>query len=311
MKTSHSILILSLEAEELIRRLVPIFELDPLLQVSFASLKNPKKSEIDSFELIIMDYEYCLKNPEVSQLAFQHLDKLAIRTGVSDPMEMKKVLGETRARHLFPVLGMDALAETRNFIVASLKKEFCTTETFIDSPVIHRDKISIRTSEHLEQQIQDLLDRYDFTGIFGDFRFILTQILNETLTNALFNAPVDNEGRFFHREQNRRETVVAEDGKAPLLEIVDGQDKMILSVKDFYGTLSLAAIDSYLARGEISNKKGGAGIGMFLVIAQAHQMVINIDAGKMTEFIVVLNKFRRFINYQNLEKSFHVYQRGL
>jgi hypothetical protein len=305
----HQVLFLSENSNNLVPTLENLFEDQKDLKMRFIFPETLYKTDFAESEFIILDYDYYLKNKEKLQPAFQYPDKLSIFATLTDHNQMNEILKSTKVAHLFGMSGTHTLQDIKAYLVASLKNEFWTPETFINPPETVRTHSEIKTSENLNQQIELILGKHDLSRTFDEFKGILIQILNETITNALYNAPVDASGKFLHRHKSRRDTVISDEKKIPTLDIVEDADKIILSIKDFYGTLTKEVIDHYITHGEVTEKDGGAGLGMFIVLKHAHKVIINVDQGKMTEFIIVLHKFKRFYHYQTLEKSYHLYQR--
>lgn len=308
MSSLHQVLILSDTADTMIPALEALFDQSPH-QMKFIAPEKLYKTDFEESEFILLDYGFYSKKPDELKPAFQYPEKLSIFATLTDHQQMNDILKSTKVCHLFGMSGTHTLNDIRSYLVASIENKFWTPETFISGEAKKKTRTVFHTSAHLDETIEAAIDQHDLSHTFEGFRAILIQILNEALTNALYNAPVDAAGEFLHRHQNRRDVITADEKKCPTLDIVEDEDKIVLSVKDFYGTLTKKVIDHYLTHGEVAEKDGGAGVGLYLVLKHAHKLIINVDPGKMTEFIVVLHKFKRFFHYQNLEKSFHFYQR--
>lgn len=309
MKSFHQVLILTDPDHPLIQGLEQAFESHPSYKMKFIAPAKTYKTDFDESEFIMLDYDYHLRHPETTRPAFQYPDKLSIFATLSDHHQMNLILKSTAVSHLFGVSGSHSISDMKAYLLTSMENRFWSADLFLTSPEIRRSHTVFKTSAHLDDQIEKAIHPHDFSKTFEGFRAILIQILNETLTNALYNAPVDQNGQFLHRHQNRRDVIHADPQKCPTLDIIEDEEKIIISVKDYYGSLTKNVVDHFLTHGEISEKNGGAGVGIYLVLKHAHQLVINIDPGKMTEFIIVLHKFKRFFHYQTLEKSYHLNQR--
>lgn len=309
MKPNYTVLILADQSSIVLPSLEQLFAGSAAYKVKFISPQKVYKADFDGADFILLDYEHYLKNVEMLKPTLGYLEKLSIFTTLTDHQQVNDILKETKVCHLFGMSGTHTLGDIKNHLVACIENKFWTPDTFISEPATNRSHSEFNNSDHLDQQIEKALEAHDFTKTFEGFKAILIQILNETLTNALYNAPVDQSGKFLHRHQNRRDVITSDQKMTPTLDIVEDADKIVLGVKDFYGTLTKDVIDHYLTHGEVAEKNGGAGVGMYLILKHAHKMIINIDPGKMTEFIVVLHKFKRFFHYQTLEKSYHLYLR--
>ncbi len=309
MSSIHQVLILNGSASTMLPAFEQMFESETHLNMKFIAPEKVYKTDFDESEFIMLDYDYYLKNEAELKLAFQYPNKLSIFATLTDHQQMNDILKSTKVSHLFGMSGTNTLSDMKSYLIASIENKFWTPETFIAPSVAKKSHTSFQTSSHLDEQIEKAISQHDLSNTFEGFKAILIQIINEALTNALYNAPVDANGKFLHRHQNRRDVITCDENMSPTLDIVEDEDKIVLSIKDFYGTLTKEVIDHYLTHGEVAQKDGGAGVGMFLVLKHAHKLIINVDQGKMTEFIIVLHKFKRFYHYQSLEKSYHLYQR--
>lgn len=309
MSKSHQVLFLTDPTGPLLASLEQMFVSEPNYRMKFISPEKVYKADFDESEFIMLDYDYYLQKKDELKPAFQYPEKLSIFATLTDHQQMNDILKTTKVSHLFGMSGTHTLGDMKSYLIACIENKFWTPDTFITPPATSRSHTAFTSSAHLDEQIEKAICQHDLSNTFEGFKAILIQILNEALTNALYNAPVDTNGKFLHRQQNRRDVIQCEAKMAPTLDIVEDADKIVLGVRDLYGTLTKDVIDHYLTHGEIAEKDGGAGVGLYLVLKHAHKVVINIEAGKMTEFIIVMHKFKRFFHYQTLEKSYHLYQR--
>ncbi len=309
MIAAHQVLILSDTPQDIVKQLESIIVELRMPAIRFIHPSKIYRSDLIESVCVLMDHAWFEKNQNLRELILSHSDKLGILATVSGQEEMNRILKETGACHFFGMSGTHTFQDIVNFLNARIENRFWTAETFIEPPVTAKSHFRFESSENLEQQITRALEPHDLLSTFEGFKPILEKILNETLTNALFNAPVDSDGSPVHRARNRKEVVLADPDKIPTLDIIEDADKIILTVRDFYGSLTKKVIDHYLTHGQVAEKEGGAGVGLFLILRDAHKLVINIEPGKMTEFIIVLHKFKRFFHYQVLEKSFHLFER--
>jgi hypothetical protein len=309
MNKIHQVLILSDAIDSILPPLEQIMASQNAVKFKFIHPTKLYASDFKESEFIILDYQFWIQNREKLEKAMQYPEKISMFTILTDPGQMNSILKETHVPHFFGMSGTHTLRDIANYLIASVSQKFWTAETFIEKSITQRSSTVFRTTERLQDQIHQSLEAHALSETFEGFRPILEKILDELLTNALFNAPIDSKGTPLYRDHERKEIVHAEAGKEPILEILEDEQKIILSVKDFYGSLTKKVIDHYLTHGEVAEKDGGAGVGMYLVMKDVHKLIINIDPGKSTEFIVVLHKFKRFYHYQSLEKSFHLFER--
>jgi hypothetical protein len=309
MKSSAQVLILSNAIDTILPQLEAILLEEKAPPIKWIHPSKIYNTDLKESDYVILEYEWFVQHPEVKAMMLNHMEKVSLFATVQGQEEMNRILKETGVNHFFGMSGSHTLHDIANYLMASMDRRFWTAETFIQAPITAKSHSRFESSDHLEDQINRALDSHDLSNTFEGFKPILEKILNETLTNALFNAPLDGNGKPLYRQRNRKEVVHADPNKIPTLDVMEDSEKIILTVRDFYGSLDKKVIDHYLTHGQIAEKEGGAGVGLFLILRDAHKLVINIDPGKMTEFIIVLHKFKRFFHYQALEKSFHLFER--
>lgn len=114
---------------------------------------------------------------------------------------------------------------------------------------------------------------------------------DELITNALYNAPVDAQGR--HRFSHLNRGVAVELGSSEVVEVTLGVDgkQLALRVTDPFGSLEPERLYASLARGVetagVEDKPGGAGLGLGWVFRTAAQLLVTIVAGRYTEIITL------------------------
>ncbi|MCB9091525.1 MAG: hypothetical protein H6621_09180 [Halobacteriovoraceae bacterium] len=134
-------------------------------------------------------------------------------------------------------------------------------------------------------------------------RYIL--VMQEVLTNALFDSPVDDSGNPIYRYTNRENEVSLEDGKEAEVKIYANDDEIVIYTKDFYGSLLAKTIKNYLFKEIIApeTKEGGAGIGLNVIFNNSNGMNFNIDLDNFTCLWVILKKTRQFKKFLNSSKE--------
>jgi hypothetical protein len=150
-----------------------------------------------------------------------------------------------------------------------------------------------------EHQLSSSDDRGALLAAFGDFvaratsnarvQNSLVTVADELVTNALYNAPVENGVRLF-ASVARSTTVPC---RRPLLVrwAIDAEHVGI-AVRDAYGSLTPEEVLDNLYRvrlsgGRVEEKRGGAGLGLHMLLTSASRIVFNIEPGSFTEVIVL------------------------
>ncbi len=138
-------------------------------------------------------------------------------------------------------------------------------------------------------------------------------IVDELVTNAIFNAPRDKEGNPKYAKMSRRETVVLQEHEVATLEFACDGNNIAVSQTDPFGALTHDTIVTYLNRclvkgpQQLSDASGGAGIGLYRVFQSLSKFIVNIDPGKKTEVIALIDLRLSMKRFRQLPKSFHIF----
>jgi|GEM_PF-3409536 len=297
---SH-ILILSDSASKLIPNLTKLLEASGVKNVVFHTVLH-----FDDADIIFMDHTFAEKDVGQYEKALQYVEKLCILVSLADFNEVNRILNKTRGHHLFGLSSPNSLSDIKDFIIYCLEGKKWSTETF-SSAADTVTSLSLNSSQGLNDKIEEMIKGHDLSKCFKGFEHFLTQILNESLTNAFYNAPVDSNGNHIYREKSRSEVVLMIPGKDVEVSIRSNAKKFIVTVRDFYGSITEDDIFEYMPQGVVRDKKGGSGIGMHIIFKYAHKCIINVEKGIKTEFIIVIENDKQFRIYDLKEKSFHLF----
>ena len=286
--------------------LVP--SLEKSLRESRSNLKFSFKTDytFEEADLIFFDYSLYQLGDKKYEDVLNYRSKLAFLTALIDHIQVNQILGETRVSHLIGLSGPNSFSDIRDFIITFFTGVNWSVETIIKSPKFKTEKL-IKSSEGMPNDIKDLLAGHDFSIWFDGLQDYLNLILNESINNALYNAPTDDQGKHISRHLNRKQPTFSIPGKEPLVTVSTDNKKVVISVKDFYGSLTPQEIFDFLPCGEVKEKDGGAGFGMYLIFKYVHKYISNIQSGKSTENIFVIEGDKRFKWYLSKEKSFHIF----
>jgi CheY-like chemotaxis protein len=142
---------------------------------------------------------------------------------------------------------------------------------------------------------------------------LIETIVDELVTNAIYNAPRTSGGEPKYQKRSRREPVVLEPAEAGELQFACDGDYIAIAQIDPFGALTQETVVSYLNRclvkgpGQISEASGGAGIGLYRVFQSLSKFVINIDPGKKTEVITLIDLRLSMKRFRQAAKSFHIF----
>jgi CheY-like chemotaxis protein len=142
---------------------------------------------------------------------------------------------------------------------------------------------------------------------------LIETVVDELSTNAIYNAPRDADGNARYAKLSRREPVVLEESEIGILEFACDGNYIAISQVDPFGALTHETIVSYLNRclvkgpEQFTNASGGAGIGLYRVFQSLSKFIVNIQPGRRTEVISLIDLRLSMKRFRTLPKSFHIF----
>lgn len=136
---------------------------------------------------------------------------------------------------------------------------------------------------------------------------------DELVTNAIYNAPVDAQGKPRFTHLARTVPVILSAGEVVSLRMGHDGRKVAISVVDPFGSLSPTKVQDYLAKcfakgeDQVDSKDGGAGLGLFQIFNMTQHFIINIAPHRMTEAIGLLDVTRSYKQFTSKARSFNVF----
>lgn len=122
------------------------------------------------------------------------------------------------------------------------------------------------------------------------YRDSIEQCVDEMLMNALYDAPVDDHGRpLFSDVTAKTRVALPSQHHVGVQYACDGR-KFVVAVRDEFGTLERGTVLQYLhkclhANQQIDSKPGGAGLGLYLMVNSATNVLFNVLPGVATEVV--------------------------
>lgn len=298
-------------ARTVARVLRSVVELDVVAHVTDAA-ERP-------FDLVVLNYDACDDEERVQALrrfgAERERGHLLLCSDVRAPEALAVLFGELGVRNL---LGRHEELDASELLI--------TTQKLLGGDVFGIEKYfpwGVTESRYV------LLDSAHREGVRGEARALAERlgvpsrmvelfctVVDELLTNAIYNAPVDDRGaeRFSHLR--RGEPVTLESHER--IEVVLCSDGRTIgcAVSDPFGSLGPRTVVEYLGRcfrrgeDQISERSGGAGLGLFTVYEGCSQLVVNLAPGRRTEMIGLIDIRGRFRDFASRPKSFNVFCAG-
>ncbi|HZJ66784.1 MAG TPA: hypothetical protein VFD36_24930, partial [Kofleriaceae bacterium] len=122
------------------------------------------------------------------------------------------------------------------------------------------------------------------------YRESIEQCLDEMLMNALYDAPVDEQGRqIFSEIPTKTRISLRVEQKVVVQYACDGR-QFAMAVRDAFGTLERATVFRYLHKclhdeQQIDRKAGGAGLGLYLMTNSSTNLFFSVLPGVATEAV--------------------------
>ena len=143
--------------------------------------------------------------------------------------------------------------------------------------------------------IDEVLKFAEENGIRRQIRSAIGQVCEELLMNALYDAPIDDDGKQIFAEIGPKERVDLSSPRPVSIRYAATPDSFAVSVRDRFGTLEKNVILDYLdkclhATQQIDRKTYGAGLGLYLIANSATQFVCNVAPGMATEVVCTFDR---------------------
>ena len=159
-------------------------------------------------------------------------------------------------------------------------------------------------------QVQAFIDKIGTPKRVGEMFY---ELCHELLMNAMYDAPVDEQGRPKYAH-DRKNSIQLEDDEAPTVRIASDGVKIVLSVADPFGRLGRHHVFGGLVRGlkggEMDQSGGGAGLGMVKVYHSTVSTLYDVVRGRKTEVTGVFELDMNLREFRTLPKSVHFFQAG-
>jgi hypothetical protein len=126
-------------------------------------------------------------------------------------------------------------------------------------------------------------------------RNAIGQVCEELLMNALYDAPVDAEGKQVFAEIDPHDRTKSRSPRPVSIRYAATDDMFAIAVRDRFGRLAKNTILSYIEKcirspNQIDRKTYGAGLGLYLVANAAATYVVNVAYGIATEVVCTFDR---------------------
>lgn len=138
--------------------------------------------------------------------------------------------------------------------------------------------------------ISQISEFAELMGVRRKYRESIEQCIDEMLMNALYDAPVDDQGKqIFSEIPTKTRISLRVEQKVVVQYACDGR-QFVVAVRDAFGTLERSTVLRYLhkclhSEQQIDRKAGGAGLGLYLMTNASSTVYFNVLPGIATEAV--------------------------
>ena len=236
------------------------------------------------------------------------------------------LLSEKRARHNFAelfgsrvltnLLVINGKAFSDNDLLVTVQKLrygdiFGMEKYFVPSVTMHT--LRVTTTAEKNWALNTITEYVGVLGIPSRLRMLIRSVADECLTNALYNAPVTEEGVRKYAARPRTQAVALGPNEVIEFRFCYDGNRFGVSASDPFGSLEPTQIQDYLARGfragedQVNEGDGGAGLGFFQILDSLSHLVINLERGHRTEMIGLIDVSGGYRNFTESGKSFNIF----
>jgi hypothetical protein len=143
--------------------------------------------------------------------------------------------------------------------------------------------------------IDEVLAYAEKVGVRRQVRSAIGQVCEELLMNALYDAPVDEQGNPIFAEVEIKARLDKLSPRPVSIRYAATETGFAVSVRDRFGRLDKATVLRYIDKclhspQQIDRKVYGAGLGIYLIVNAATQFVLNVAPGMATEVVCTFDR---------------------
>ncbi len=267
--------------------------------------------------LVLFDYAERDDLDELAWAAYERVPFAVLSTSI-DPDALLECVCDLAVPHFVSSGGGgDGLAsfDAREVVVTAekiLRNDIFGAKKYLPDFAVNLSTVPVRGADDRDDVIDCVQDYLGWLGAGRDIRQAMGLVVDELVTNAVYNAPRDERGRARYARCDRREKIVLDPWEHAQVEFGSDGRLFVLSVTDWFGALGPRHIRAGLRRcfgadDPIEQKAGGAGLGLYTVLSSVSQLVVNVQAGRRTEVIAIVNLTSRMRGVRERGHSLHLF----
>lgn len=237
---------------------------------------------------------------------------LLLFSGQTNKEELVSLFGR---HHAMKLLGKNSATPAEDLLVTvqkTVRNDIFGIDKYLGWGAVAKE-IAIKSSVD-KDLVLSAVEELGATINLGDRKAsLLMTVAEELITNALYDAPVDERQRARHASLPRNERVDLAPNEEVRVTLASDGRRVGISVEDPFGSLKAETVVEYLAKcfrrgaDQIDRKQGGAGLGLFYAFNSLSHFVVNIDPKKRTEFIGLIDVHGSYRDFEQRAKSFNLF----
>lgn len=253
-------------------------------------------------------------------------DRLVADFNIGNGAPKLLLLSEKRARHNFAelfgsrvltnLLVINGRAFSDNDLLVTVQKlrngDIFGIEKYFPTGASIQS-LRVKTTAEKNWALNTITEYVGVLGVASRLRMLIRSVADECLTNALYNAPVSQDGIRKYSARPRTQPVALEPGEEIEFRFAYDGQRFGVSAADPFGSLEPTQVQDYLAKGfrggedQVSEGTGGAGLGFFQILDSLSHLVINLERGRRTEMIGLIDVSGGYRNFTESGKSFNIF----
>jgi sigma-B regulation protein RsbU (phosphoserine phosphatase) len=268
------------------------------------------EARLGDASLIVVDHRG-LAESALAKLLQEAAERVVLLTEQEDKDNVNHLFARYPLCHLIGLNGRSYLNELVVTVRKRLTGELWGLAPYMD-PTAKAETVVIQAAEDINDTIESLLNHADLQASFSSTLEFLRMTANELVTNAVYNAPVDGDGKPKYEQTDRKVKVKLEPSEFVTISVASDDQRIAISVSDLFGRLDRDKIVRHFVKCVnntkfIENKKGGAGAGVYLAYYMASQFIVNVEPGRRLEMLCILEKNKRYKEYRQRVTSFNYF----
>ena len=186
--------------------------------------------------------------------------------------------------HPMPTLGEELMVTTQKLIRGDLfgAEKYLLWGTDLHETIIEHGSQRSDLVGRIAQQVRA-------RGQSARVASMAMLVADELISNAVHNAPVDADGVHYRKDLPRDKDIALDVAHQVRLRWGCDARYIAIEVTDKFGSLDRETVLSSLAKKDVRDAGGGAGMGVALAYRSCDHLVFNLAPGKRTEIIALID----------------------